>query len=366
MTLPAHAASRGAAIPAPTPVEKTTVSRAAATACGVLAVLGVLTGMLGGSVDPLNVAVAHAQDGGMDASFTVPTGQTTTVSLPVPVEVNFAAEGWSVTASGGSATVTAPAEGGQITVPVSYQGMSAQLTLIADADTTAEDVVTQGEEFLGGQEGAGDSGAENPEPGQPGAGQPGGEEPGGDVPNAGQPGAGEAAPGARSGAGWDGVDTSATEFLNLEATTEGNAISAQLGLRQALDLYNRFKAMDHEGVTLRYLNAQGEFIQGVERSVDKASRTLTLRYPEGQEPDNPFILQLVKKDTQEAVLVVTLTDPHRPGSQDVPAEQQLGAQAQGGDGEEKQQDSTWVWLLAGGVLAVIGAALAAWWSRRKS
>ena len=82
-------------------------------------------------------AVAHAQlppevEAAIAAPISVPAGQTTTVSLPVPAEASYSGDGWSVSASGTSATITAPAEGGQVSVPVSAQGMNATLTLVAD------------------------------------------------------------------------------------------------------------------------------------------------------------------------------------------------------------------------------------------
>ena len=75
-------------------------------------------------------AVAHAQlppevEAAIAAPISVPAGQTTTVSLPVPAEANYSGDGWNVSASGTSATITAPADGGQISVPVSAQGMNA-------------------------------------------------------------------------------------------------------------------------------------------------------------------------------------------------------------------------------------------------
>ena len=72
-------------------------------------------------------AVAHAQlppevEAAIAAPISVPAGQTTTVSLPVPAEASYSGDGWNVSASGTSATITAPAEGGQVSVPVSAQG----------------------------------------------------------------------------------------------------------------------------------------------------------------------------------------------------------------------------------------------------
>ena len=44
------------------------------------------------------------------SEITVPAGQTTTVDVGVPVDVNYSAGGWVVTSNGTSVSVTAPAE----------------------------------------------------------------------------------------------------------------------------------------------------------------------------------------------------------------------------------------------------------------
>lgn len=62
-------------------------------------------------------------------------------------------------------------------------------------------------------------------------------------------------------------------------------------------------------MSLQYLDVNGQIIEGVQRDIDVASRTLTLTYPEGQTPDNPFILQVVRDG--KAVLVVRLIDESR-------------------------------------------------------
>ena len=367
---------------------------AAAIAAGCLTVLPVAASNWGDGV------VAHAQD----ATIPVPAGQTTTVSLPVPVNVNMAADGWTVSASGGSATVTAPAAGGQLSVPVTYQGVTMTFLLVADDHVTGQDLndaAANGDpESLGGPaEGAGpegdpalgahrdgDSGANS------GSGEREGREAdegdGGTAPGAhhdGDSGAnsgsgeregGEAGHGQaqtpHTGRGWEGVDDSHTEYVNLESSIEGQTITAKLGFKQALDLYNRFKHLEDDGVTLRYLNAQGEFVEGVQRDIDKASRTMTLTYPEGTTPDNPFIMQFVQKESQTAELVVTLTDPTTAIAEGVPADQQLGADGQdnaeenGADGEGNSAGRLIAAFSGVGLVALV-AGLVFWRSRgRKS
>ena len=100
-------------------------------------------------------AVAQAQlppevEAAIAAPISVPAGQTTTVSLPVPAEASYSGDGWNVSASGTSATITAPAEGGQISVPVSAQGMNATLTLVADGSVSQGDI----QDEIDGAEGA--------------------------------------------------------------------------------------------------------------------------------------------------------------------------------------------------------------------
>lgn len=58
----------------------------------------------------------------------------------MPAEASYSGDGWNVSASGTSAIITAPAEGGQISVPVSAQGMNATLTLVADGSVSQGDI----------------------------------------------------------------------------------------------------------------------------------------------------------------------------------------------------------------------------------
>lgn len=311
----------------------------------------------------LAVAPAQAQD----ASVSVPAGQTSTVSLPVPVDVSYAGEGWNINASGGSATITAPPEGGQVTVPVTYEGTTISLTLVADGSVTQEDLNNAGEDIANGGDGgavlhgggAGDGSGEGAGGGDNGDGGSAGEDSssgtGADGGAASDNGAQGGVPGgapANNPAAAGGVDVSQAEYINLDATIEGQTITAQMGVMQALDLYNRFKDTDEAGVTLRYLNAKGEFIKGVQRKVDKSSRTLELTYPEGQTPDNPFIMELVRDSDNAAVLVVTLTDPNKETAGDVPNPD--NGSGEGANADSKNSSSILPWAIgAGGVLLLI-------------
>ncbi|OFR37994.1 hypothetical protein [Corynebacterium sp. HMSC077D03] len=311
----------------------------------------------------LAVAPAQAQD----ASVSVPAGQTSTVSLPVPVDVSYAGEGWNINASGGSATITAPPEGGQVTVPVTYEGTTISLTLVADGSVTQEDLNNAGEDIANGGDGgavlhgggAGDGSGEGAGGGDNGDGGSAGEDSGSGTGADGGAASGNGTQGgvpggdpANNPAAAGGVDVSQAEYINLDATIEGQTITAQMGVMQALDLYNRFKDTDEAGVTLRYLNAKGEFIKGVKRKVDKSSRTLELTYPEGQTPDNPFIMELVRDSDNAAVLVVTLTDPNKETAGDVPNPD--NGSGEGANADSKNSSSILPWAIgAGGVLLLI-------------
>ena len=311
----------------------------------------------------LAVAPAQAQD----ASVSVPAGQTSTVSLPVPVDVSYAGEGWNINASGGSATITAPPEGGQVTVPVTYEGTTISLTLVADGSVTQEDLNNAGEDIANGGDGgavlhgggAGDGSGEGAGGGDNGDGGSAGEDSssgtgadGGAASGNGTQGGVPGGDPANNPAAAGGVDVSQAEYINLDATIEGQTITAQMGVMQALDLYNRFKDTDEAGVTLRYLNAKGEFIKGVQRKVDKSSRTLELTYPEGQTPDNPFIMELVRDSDNAAVLVVTLTDPNKETAGEVPNPD--NGSGEGANADSKNGSSILPWAIgAGGVLLLI-------------
>ena len=304
-------------------------------------------------------AVAHAQlppevEAAIAAPISVPAGQTTTVSLPVPAEANYSGDGWSVSASGTSATITAPADGGQISVPVSAQGMNATLTLVADGSVAQEDI----QEEIDGAEG-GPNPAPAPDPGSDKPAQ-GDKAPAG---NDAEGGADKPAPAKedsnlpvvpgtkpeRKPAGEANLD--GAEYVNLESKIEGNTITAKMGFKQAYDLYQQFKDTQENDVTLRYLDGEGNIIQGVERDVDASSRTLTLTYPEGEAPDNPFIMQLLRNDGSGAALIITLQDPnYQSAAENLDERQQKDPEEDGG--------SHLGWIIGGAAAAVLIALIA--------
>ena len=212
--------------------------------------------------------------------YSVPAGQTTTIDLGIPVTANYSGGGWSVSSAGSAVTVTAPASG-SVTVPVSAQGYNATVTLIAEK----------------GAEVPTDVPADILESVAPGAGVSGA--------GAGSSGA-PSSVAAPSGSSPSEPNRAEAEQIHLNATIEGNKIVAKLSLSQAVNLYNRFGSTSTDGVKLRYLDVNGNEIKGVKREIDKGSRTLTLTYPEGATPDNPFIMEAVKDGA--AIAIVTLTD----------------------------------------------------------
>lgn len=318
---------------------------------------------------------AHALPGGMSvedaraaisAPISVPAGQTTTVSLPVAANASYSGDGWSVSTSGSTVTITAPPEGGQISVPVTAQGQSATITLVAEGGAsggntsgggTAGGDTPVGSDGSGGGTGGGatSSGAADngSTPGSNGGGNADGSDGTGasDDENTGtgdvsgsQNASLPAVPGEKpERQAAEQLDESTAERIELESTIEGNTITAQLGLRQALDFYNQFGNLDQEQFTLRYVDADGNIIQDIKRDIDAASRTLTLTYPEGQAPDNPFYMQLVRNDGTGIEVIVSLTDPNY---------QRAGEEAQNASATSTSSDDEGSNLLANGVIGL--------------
>ncbi len=233
----------------------------------------------------------------LSAPISVPAGQTTTVDLGVPVQVSYQQNGWSVVSSGTSVSVTAPAEGAaSASVPVSYAGYGATITLVAEPGTQPP---AAGEPAPSDE--AADSGNESAKEGA----SPQSPTEATDRPQRSpRPERDQAKP----------VDVTAAERLSFDATIEDNAIVVKLGLIEAADLYNRFRDTSRDGLKVRYVDADGGIIKGVERDIDATARTMTLTYPAGESPDNPFIIELVRDD-EVAEVIVTLTAPDSPLTQ---------------------------------------------------
>lgn len=317
-------------------------------------------------VDPAAIEAALA------APISVAAGQTATVSLPVAVEASYSGGGWEVSASGGAVTITAPAEGGQVSIPVTALGRSATITLVATAPEDAQ---------IGG-------GGSVADPAQSSAGDDAdsvttdGTSPAGGASSATDPAEDSAGTGAASasaqqlpavpGTPADGrkpaaaVDDSAAERIYLKSDIVDNVITAKLGISEALNLYNRFGNIDENTVILRYVDGAGNIIEGVKRDIDAGARTLTLTYPEGQAPDNPFIMQLVKKDGSGVSVEAVLRDPDYASADDASPDE---IEAEHDSPAEGSSNSTGLLVAAAvgaAVLVVLFVALVVWSRRRRN
>lgn len=232
------------------------------------------------------------------SEISVPAGESTTVDVGVPVDVNYAADGWVVSSSGTSVTVTAPDRpGASAAVPASAGGFSTTVNLVA---VGAEG--TKGAGGAGAKGGAQD--ASTQEKSAPDTGAQGSEA-----------GSGAGA-GSGSGAGAvehperrqaEHVDTTSAKRLYFDGEIRGNEIVVKVPWSKAKDLM-QYANYDKEHATLRYLDVNGNVIEGVKRDIDIAGRTLTLTYPEGETPDNPFIMEVVRDGNAEFIATITATN----------------------------------------------------------
>lgn len=282
----------------------------------------------------------------------VPAGETTTVDVGVPVDVNYNSGGWSVTSSGSTVTVTAPAqEGATAAVTASAAGYSATINLVAEGGAQAPAGggagASGGGEESGTGEGASSAGGEG-SAGQGGAGQSAG----------GSGGAATVAHPPRQAA--ERVDTTNAQRLYFDGVIEANSLVVKVPLSKARDLM-RYANVDTDGAKLRYVDVNGQIIEGVQRDIDIATRTLTLTYPEGETPDNPFIMEVVRDGAAEFIAVITATNAPVEQAGAAAEENPYGefsdtqSQVEGVDGEASQ--SSIVPLVVGGTIALTLLAL---------
>ncbi|WJY97521.1 hypothetical protein [Corynebacterium fournieri] len=288
------------------------------------------------------------------SEISVPAGQSTTVDVGVPVDVNYSSGGWTVTSSGTSVTVSAPDQpGATASVPASAGGYTASVNLVAVDDGSADfggegsadaggggSAGAAGSASQGGNDGA-DAGAEQ---GAGGSAQSDGErsggEQGGSRADSGESGesGGSASSGGAGGEGAPAVshpqrskaeaaDSSAAKKLYFDGEIQGNKIVVKVPLNRVKDLM-QYASYDTEGATLRYLDVNGQIIEGVERKVDKAARTITLTYPEGETPDNPFIMEVVRDSKADFVAVITSSGSPVEQAGDDNADNEYGSYAQ--------------------------------------
>lgn len=309
--------------------------------------------------------------------ISVPAGESTTVDVGVPVDVNYSSGGWTVTSSGTSVTVSAPNQpGATAAVPASAGGYSATVNLVAvgdgSADVGGDTGAGSGESgggaggaaagggasdndadggASGGESGAGSSegGANDSQGGQ--AGETGG------AGNAGSAGGGSAPAVSRpSRSKAEPADDAAATKLYFDGEIQDNTIVVKVPLSRVKDLM-KYASYDTEGATLRYLDVNGQVIEGVEREIDKGKRTITLTYPEGETPDNPFIMEMVRDGKADFVAVITSTNVPVEQAGDSNADNQYGNYAnQEGQGRGVDESSTISDVLP---LAIAGAALLA-------
>lgn len=329
--------------------------------------------------------VAHAQlPGGMSpeevqsmipGEISVPAGESTTVDVGVPVDVNYSSGGWTVTSSGTSVTVSAPNQpGATAAVPASAGGYSATVNLVAVSDGSADVGGDSGES--GGASGGGggaaadgeaadgeaDGGASRGEDSDPSSGGGASDGKGG---QGGQPGeanaddnGGGSAPAvshpSRSKA--EPADDAAATKLYFDGEIQGNTIVVKVPMSRVKDLM-KYASYDTEGATLRYLDVNGQVIEGVEREIDKGKRTITLTYPEGETPDNPFIMEMVRDGKADFVAVITSTNVPVEQAGDSNEDNQYGNYAnQDGQGRGVDETSSLSDVVP---LAIAGAALLA-------
>ena len=334
--------------------------------------------------------VANAQlPGGMSpeevqsmipGEISVPAGESTTVDVGVPVDVNYSSGGWTVTSSGTSVTVSAPNQpGATAAVPASAGGYSATVNLVAvgdgSADVGGDTGAASGESGQSGQ--AGQSGGSGGGAGGAAAGggdSTGATDDGSDAPG-GEGAAGSSGGGAGEGSGnqsgeagsapaasrptrskAEPADDTAATKLYFDGEIQDNTIVVKVPLSRVKDLM-KYASYDTEGATLRYLDVNGQIIEGVEREIDKGKRTVTLTYPEGETPDNPFIMEMVRDGKADFVAVITSTNVPMEQAGDSNEENQYGNYAnQDGQGRGVDESSSISDVVP---LAIAGAALLA-------
>lgn len=328
---------------------------AAAVAALTLASAPIAPAQLPEGVDPAEVQSM------IPSEVSVRAGETTTVDLGVPVDVNYSSGGWQVSSSGTQVTVTAPdSPGATASVPASAGGMTATVNLVAvgagepaDADDAAVDGGS--DESAGGSD-DGAEGANGAGGSTGGAGEPEAEGEGRRASESG--GTGAAAGGGAAAARADRkkaeeVDTSGAKRLAFDGEIDGNTLVVKVSLRKARDLM-KYANADREGAKLRYVDGQGNIITGVERDVNVSKRTLTLTYPEGETPDSPFIMEVVRDGKAEFIAEITATNAPVAEEGD---ERAQPVEDQGGTVDSSSKGGSVVPLVIGSVALLAALAL---------
>lgn len=313
------------------------------------------TAQLPGGMDPAQVA------GMIPSEITVPAGETTTVDVGVPVNVNYSSGGWTVTSNGTSVSVTAPdQDGATASVPANAGGYSATVTLVAvggGANTDAGEAADSG--------GAADAPAAQRNRGEDGDRNGGSEPADGGSEATGRTGEGAGAAKRPERKQAEKADATNAKRLEFEGEIRGNQIVVKVPLRKVADLM-QYANYDTSNATVRYVDVNGRIIEGVERDVDIKGRTLTLTYPEGETPDNPFTIEVVEDGAATFVAVITSANAEveRP-------ENEGSAEGDGYDGQvyevDKGSSSSGIApLLIGGAALVAALALLIVFLRKRS
>ena len=361
------------------------LARRTFAACGV-ATLCAVGAPLASAQLPEGIDPAEVQSM-IPSEVTVRAGETTTVDLGVPVDANYSGGGWTVTSNGTQVSVTAPDDpGATASVPASSGGMNATVNLVAvgdDEEAIADDASSAGGAASAGDDASGSEGGsgarESGRSGEDGdvesAGDAGDTEDSGDSgdsgDSAGSAGSGHSRNGGGSGKSGgaagsvshpdrtkaEEVDTSGAKRFEFDGEIDGNTLVVKVPLSRAADLM-KYTKTDTEGATLRYLDVNGQVIKGVKRDVDVAKRTLTLTYPEGETPDNPFIMEVVRDGKAEFVAVITATNaPTEEASGDGESPYGEASASDQGPNTDSNGGGSIVPLIIGGVALLAAIAL---------
>ena len=361
------------------------LARRTFAACGV-ATLCAVGAPLASAQLPEGIDPAEVQSM-IPSEVTVRAGETTTVDLGVPVDANYSGGGWTVTSNGTQVSVTAPDDpGATASVPASSGGMNATVNLVAvgdDEEAIADDASSAGGAASAGDDASGSEGGsgarESGRSGEDGDGESAGDA--GDTEDSGDSGdSGDSAGSAGSGHSRNGggsgksggaagsvshpdrtkaeeVDTSGAKRFEFDGEIDGNTLVVKVPLSRAADLM-KYTKTDTEGATLRYLDVNGQVIKGVKRDVDVAKRTLTLTYPEGETPDNPFIMEVVRHGKAEFVAVITATNaPTEEASGDGESPYGEASASDQGPNTDSNGGGSIVPLIIGGVALLAAIAL---------
>ncbi|WIM68786.1 hypothetical protein QP027_05220 [Corynebacterium breve] len=91
------------------------------------------------------------------------------------------------------------------------------------------------------------------------------------------------------------VSKTGAEAIHLEGTIEANTLTVKEPVSK-IDELLPLAAIDEDDLKLRYLDINGGIIEDVQREANIGERQVTFVYPEGQVPDNPFIVEVIRDD----------------------------------------------------------------------